>query len=155
MLVDISLLQILFFLLRMFRTCVISATPIRSVGFLKVWPRVSLFAFYILHCSCDQLKHPHVPERSDLAMRFNMTNFIRRTRPWWLSWMRVRLVIRRLHARTPPGRQHSFVKIDHEIFSTVIFSLRLIQEGQLSVSGETICTILVRGLSLPSKSVVK
>ena len=34
------------------------------------------------------------------------------------------------------GRQHSFVEIDHEIFSTVILSLPLIQEGQLSVSGE-------------------
>ena len=31
------------------------------------------------------------------------------------------------------GRQHSFVEIDHEIFSTVILSLLLIQEGQLSV----------------------
>ena len=41
------------------------------------------------------------------------------------------------------GRQHSFVEIDHEIFSTVILSLRLIQEGQLSVSGERMCTILV------------
>ena len=28
------------------------------------------------------------------------------------------------------GRQHSFVEIDHEIFSTVILSLLLIQEGQ-------------------------
>ena len=34
------------------------------------------------------------------------------------------------------GRQHSFVEIDHEIFSTVILSLPLIQEGQLSVSGK-------------------
>ena len=34
------------------------------------------------------------------------------------------------------GRQHSFVEIDHEIFSTVIVSLPLIQEGQLSVSGK-------------------
>ena len=34
---------------------------------------------------------------------------------------------------THQGRQHSFVKIDHEIFSTVILSLPLIQEGQLSV----------------------
>ena len=34
------------------------------------------------------------------------------------------------------GRHHSFVEIDHEIFSTVILSLPLIQEGQLSVSGE-------------------
>ena len=32
------------------------------------------------------------------------------------------------------GRQHSFVEIDHEIFSTVILSLPLIQEGQLVVS---------------------
>ena len=38
------------------------------------------------------------------------------------------------------GRQHSFVEIDHEIFSTVILSLPLIQEGQLSVSGERMCT---------------
>ena len=42
------------------------------------------------------------------------------------------------------GRQHSFVEIDHEIFSTVILSLPLIQEGQLSVSGERMCTILVK-----------
>ena len=41
------------------------------------------------------------------------------------------------------GRQHSFVEIDHEIFSTVILFLPLIQEGQLSVSGERMCTILV------------
>ena len=56
------------------------------------------------------------------------------------------------------GRQHSLVKIDHEIFSTVILSVPLIQEGQLSVSGERMCTILVnhlRGLSLPSKCVVR
>ena len=38
------------------------------------------------------------------------------------------------------GRQHSFLEIDHEIFST------LIQEGQLSVSGERMCTILVNRL---------
>ena len=44
------------------------------------------------------------------------------------------------------GRHHSFVEIDHEIFSTVILSLPLIQEGQLSVSGERMCTILVNRL---------
>ena len=44
------------------------------------------------------------------------------------------------------GRQHSFVKIDHEIFSTVILSLPLIQEGQLSVASERMCTILVNRL---------
>ena len=44
------------------------------------------------------------------------------------------------------GRHHSFVEIDHEIFSVVILSLLLIQEGQLSVSGERMCTILVNRL---------
>ena len=44
------------------------------------------------------------------------------------------------------GRQHSFMEIDHEIFSTVILSLPLIQEGQLSVSGERMCTVLVNRL---------
>ena len=74
---------------------------------------------------------------------------------WWLSWMRIRLVIRRLHVQPPLGWQHSFIEINHEIFSTVILSLPLIQEMQLSVSGERMCTILVWGLSLPSKSVVR
>ena len=44
------------------------------------------------------------------------------------------------------GRQHSFVEIDHEIFSPVILSLPLIQEGQVSVSGKRMCTILVNRL---------
>ena len=44
------------------------------------------------------------------------------------------------------GLQHSFVEIDHEIFSMVILSLPLIQEGQLSVSGDRMCTILVNRL---------
>ena len=44
------------------------------------------------------------------------------------------------------GRQHALVQIDHEIFSMVILSLPLIQEGQLSVSGERMCTILVNRL---------
>ena len=43
-------------------------------------------------------------------------------------------------------RQQSFVKIDREIFSTVSLSFPLIQEGQLSVSGERTCTILVNRL---------
>ena len=57
---------------------------------------------------------------------------------------------------TPLFRQRSFLEIDHEIFSTVILYLLLIQEGQLSVSGERICTStgkLLRGLSLPRKRV--
>ena len=60
--------------------------------------------------------------------------------------MCVRLLIRRLWARSPLGRQHSFVEIDQEIFSTVILSILRIQEGQLSVSGERMCTILVNHL---------
>ena len=46
--------------------------------------------------------------------------------------MRARLVItEEAAASTPPGWQHSFVKIDHGILS-----LPLIQEGQLSVAGK-------------------
>ena len=53
-----------------------------------------------------------------------------RGRHRWLSWMRVRLVISRMRVvRPPPGRQHSFVEVDHEIFSVVLLSVPLIQEG--------------------------
>ena len=41
------------------------------------------------------------------------------------------------------GRQLSLEEIHHEIFSTVILSLPLIQEGQLSVSGERMYSTLV------------
>ena len=44
---------------------------------------------------------------------------------------------------TPLGQHHSFMEIDHEIFSTVILSLPLIQKGQLLVSDQRMCTILV------------
>ena len=37
------------------------------------------------------------------------------------------------------SRQHSLVVIDHEMVSTIILSLPLIQEGQLSVAGERMC----------------
>ena len=59
--------------------------------------------------------------------------------------------VAQLHARptgdqevagsTPPRSATFIVEIDHEIFSTVILSLPLIQEGQLSVSGERMYTI--------------
>ena len=58
----------------------------------------------------------------------------------------IRLETRRCGFNPRRGRQHSFVEIDHEIFSTVILSLPLIQEGQLSVSGERMCKILVNRL---------
>ena len=68
-------------------------------------------------------------------------------RPRWLSWMRRPTGDQEVAGSTPRrGRQHSFVQIDHGIFSTVILSFPLIQEGQLSVSGETMCTILVNRL---------
>ena len=57
--------------------------------------------------------------------------------------MRVRLVIRRLRILPLPDRQHSFVEIDYELFSAAILFLPLIPEGQLSVSGERMCTVLV------------
>ena len=59
--------------------------------------------------------------------------------------MRIKLVIRRLRVPSPSGQQHSLMEIDHEIFSTVtvVLSHPLIQEGQLSVSGERMCTIWV------------
>ena len=55
-------------------------------------------------------------------------------------------------------RKQFFVEIDREIFSTIILSLPLIQEGQLSFSGERMCTNTgqpLKGLSLPRKSVVR
>ena len=55
-------------------------------------------------------------------------------------------MIRRLLVRTLPGQQHSLVEIDREIFSMVILSLLLIEEEQLSVSGERMCTVLVNCL---------
>ena len=40
----------------------------------------------------------------------------------------------------PHFRQYSFVETGHEIISTAILSLPLIQEVQLSVTGERMCT---------------
>ena len=55
-------------------------------------------------------------------------------------------MIRRLQVQSSLGLQYSFMEIDREIFSKVILSLPQIQEGQLSVSGEGMCTILVNCL---------
>ena len=62
-----------------------------------------------------------------------------------VSWLETCLVIRwaiqcptgdqEVAGFTHRGRQHSFMEIDHGMFSTVILS-HLIQEGQLLVSGE-------------------
>ena len=58
----------------------------------------------------------------------------------------VRLETSRSRVQPPPRLATFFVEIDHEIFSTVILSLLLIQEGQLSVSGKRMCTVLVNRL---------
>ena len=41
-----------------------------------------------------------------------------------------------------PARSHTFVEIDHQIISTVILLLPLIQEGLLSVTRGSMCTKL-------------
>ena len=74
------------------------------------------------------------------------------------SWMRVQLGIRSLRFEHCGVQLHSFLEIDHEIFSTVILSHLLPQEGQLSVSGNRMCTNTgkaLRGLRLSMTSVVK
>ena len=43
-------------------------------------------------------------------------------------------------ASLTPDRSHSFVEIGHEIISTAILLLRLIQEEGLSVTSESMCT---------------
>ena len=84
------------------------------------------------------------PEKREQIISFYIILF---GRPRWISWMRRPTGDQKVAGSTPRlGRQHSFVEIDHEIFSTVILSLPLIQEGQLSVSGERMCTILVNRL---------
>ena len=57
-------------------------------------------------------------------------------------------------ASSIPARSHTFVEIDHEIISTVILlpsAERIIHEGLLSVTSESMCTIT--GSSLPRKKV--
>ena len=46
------------------------------------------------------------------------------------------MVIRRSRFDPRQVQQYSIIEIDHEILSTVIHSLSLIQNGYLSVSGE-------------------
>ena len=70
--------------------------------------------------------------------------------------MHVRLVIRRLRVRPLLSRYHSFVEIDHEIFSMVLPSAdsrrTVVSFWQKNVHNTG---YPLRGLSLPSKSVVR
>ena len=68
------------------------------------------------------------------------------SRPRWLSWMRRPTGDQEVAGSTPAEVGNILSWSDHEIFSTVILSLPLIQEGQLSVSGERMCTLLVNRL---------
>ena len=59
-----------------------------------------------------------------------------------------------MQVQSPTGPATFFMEIDQEVFSAVILSLPLIQEGQLAVSGERICMGTgkpLRGQSLPRK----
>ena len=80
-----------------------------------------------------------------MAVVFVRTLFILSILSLLLSWMRVGNGDQEVVGSTPAGSEHSFM-MNHEIFSMVILSLRLIQDGQLSVSGERMCTILVNRL---------
>ena len=92
--------------------------------------RVNLLILLVLKIEQNSKDVQAEPQSQNIAYQFNDT------KPRWLSWICIRLVIRKLQVRPPTGQQHSFMKIDREIFSTVILSILLIQEGQLSVSGE-------------------
>ena len=64
--------------------------------------------------------------------------------PASVAWLEMRLTGDHVLAVLTPRRVGStFVEIDREIFFVVILSLQLIQEGQLSVSSERMCSILV------------
>ena len=55
------------------------------------------------------------------------------------------MVVRRSDTRTP-SKPCLKTSTYQQIFSTIILSLPPIQEGQMSVSGERMCTILVNRL---------
>ena len=71
--------------------------------------------------------------------------------------MHVQLVIRRLQVRSPSSRQHSFMEIDHEIFSMVLLPSADLRRAVVSFWQKNVHNTgyPVRGLSLPSKSVVR
>ena len=68
-------------------------------------------------------------------------------RPRWLSWMRRPTGDQEVAGSTPAevGNILSW-RLIMKYFLRSILSLPLIQEGQLSVSGERMCTILVNRL---------
>ena len=150
-----SLLSALIMSLLLFQLCFsVSVMPILSVSVISLI--CFSYAYHICFSYVSLICFSYVPYLCQLCLSYLfqlclsylfqlcLSNCF--SWPRWLSWMHVRLVISRLRVQFLLGRQHSFVKIDNEIFSTVILSLQLIQEGQLSVSGKRMCTILVNRL---------
>ena len=63
-----------------------------------------------------------------------------------------------LQVQSLPGWQHSILEVGHEIFSMVIFSLPLIQEGNCQSLAKECAQVLVNcleDLACPGKSVVR
>ena len=102
----------------------------------------------VSHQFCKWMLNDQVAKADVFARSIHNICFLgetRNIRSRWLSWMHVRLVIRRLRVQPPPGRQHSFV----EIWSWNIFyghSLLSAKSRRASVSSERMCTILVNRL---------
>ena len=115
------------------------------------WPRkVTALKFYIIImvsflCFCSL-------SPSDMAEKFSDPQFlqyftvVKNQVPGLKKKAKCNLCKQVLYLKGSTRTMYSFVEIDHEIFSTVILSLPLIQEGQLSVSGKRMCTILVNRL---------
>ena len=78
--------------------------------------------------------------------RINIIYQLIKSRPRWLSWMRQPTEDQEVASSTSAEVCNILSWRMIEIFSTVILSFPLIQEGQLSVSGERMCTILVNCL---------
>ena len=74
------------------------------------------------------------------------TETIHSTGKYSYEWMCHPIGDQEVTGSIPPPRSATFFHGDREIFSTVILSLPLIQDWQLSVSGERMCTILVNRL---------
>ena len=94
-------------------------------------------------------KFQHIWVSLDVNFNESLTNDVvsfEQLGPGLSGFDTVQQVIRRLQVRPLLGKQHSVMEIDHKILSMVILSLLLIKEGQVSVSGERICTILVNYL---------
>ena len=70
---------------------------------------------------------------SSLSMKFQKDISCRRQGAWSYKLV-LKTGDQKIACSSPPCRQHSFVEIDHKIFSSVILSLLLIQDGQPSDS---------------------